>query len=88
VLIVRLDHVPVMDATGLVALESAIATLTKHGCATILTGLQRQPAALLKKAGFAERPWRLVIRPDLDAAIVTAREMIGAVPPEPDRTAA
>ena len=31
VLIIRLDTVPVMDATGLVALESAIAALTKTG---------------------------------------------------------
>jgi SulP family sulfate permease len=77
VLIVRLDHVPVMDATGLVALESAIATLTRHGCLTVLTGLQPQPAALLERAGFAQRPWRLVIRPDLNAAMATARETIG-----------
>jgi SulP family sulfate permease len=83
VLIVRLDHVPVMDATGLVALESAIATLTKNGCLTILIGLQAQPAALLGRAGFAQRPWRLVIRPDLAAAIATARETIGPTPPDP-----
>ena len=38
VLIMRLERVPTMDATGLVALESAIATLTKQGCVAILTG--------------------------------------------------
>ena len=77
VLIIRLDHVPVMDATGLVALESAIATLTKHGCTTILIGLQRQPRALIDRAGLAARSWKVVIRPDLAAALVTARELIG-----------
>jgi SulP family sulfate permease len=82
VLIVRLDHVPVMDATGLVALESAVATLSKQGCLTILTGLQSQPAALLARAGFEQRPWRLQIRPDFDAALETARAALA-----PDATA-
>jgi sulfate permease, SulP family len=76
VLIVRLDHVPVMDATGLVALESAIATLSKHGCTTVLTGLQPQPRALIDRAGLSTRAWKLVIRPDLVAALDTARELV------------
>jgi SulP family sulfate permease len=77
VLIIRLDHVPVMDATGLVALESAIATLTKHGCTTILIGLQRQPRALIDRAGLAKRSWKVVVQPDLPAALATARELVG-----------
>ncbi|MES1208926.1 MAG: C4-dicarboxylic acid transporter DauA, partial [Pseudomonadota bacterium] len=46
-LIICLDRVPVMDATGLVALESAIAALDKRGCAVTLVGLQPQPAGLV-----------------------------------------
>jgi SulP family sulfate permease len=76
VLIIRLDHVPVMDATGLVALESAIASLTKQGCVTVLTGLQPQPAALVERAGLSQRPWRLAIRPDLATALAHARELV------------
>jgi SulP family sulfate permease len=76
VLIVRLDRVPIMDATGLVALESALATLTRHGCTTILTGLQPQPAAVIDKAEVAQRPWRLVISPDLPSAMTTARTLL------------
>jgi sulfate permease, SulP family len=76
VLIVRLERVPVMDATGLVALESAISTLTSHGCLTILIGLQPQPAQLIKRAGFERRSWRLEIRPDLAAALTAARARI------------
>ena len=72
----RLDHVPVMDATGLVALESAIATLTKRGCATVLTGMQPQPAALIARAGLTQRGWRVTIRPDLAAGIATAKELL------------
>lgn len=74
VLIVRLEKVPVMDATGLVALESAIATLSHRGCLTILTGLQRQPAALIARAGFNGRPWRLEIRADVAAGLAAARD--------------
>jgi SulP family sulfate permease len=77
VLIIRLESVPVMDATGLVALESALAALTKTGCVAILTGLQRQPAALLERAGIRHRPWRVMIRPDLPGAISAAEEVLG-----------
>jgi SulP family sulfate permease len=80
VLIIRLDAVPVMDATGLVALESAISTLTKTGCVAVLTGLQAQPAALLERAGFRHRPWRLVIRPDLSSGLAAAEEILGLAP--------
>jgi hypothetical protein len=64
-----------MDATGLVALESAISTLSMHGCTTVLTGLQAQPRALIERAGLSTRPWKLLIRPDLGAAFDTAREL-------------
>jgi SulP family sulfate permease len=76
VLIIRLDAVPVMDATGLVALESSIATLTKSGCVAVLTGLQAQPAALLERAGFKHRPWKLLIRPDLASGLDAARDLV------------
>ncbi len=75
VLIIRLDRVPVMDATGLVALESAIATLTKNGCVTVLAGPQRQPAVVIGRARLTDR-FRLVIRPDLPSALATARELV------------
>ncbi|HEY5091567.1 MAG TPA: SulP family inorganic anion transporter, partial [Polyangia bacterium] len=74
VLIVRLDKVPVMDATGLVALEGAISALSHRGCLTILTGLQSQPAALIERAGFNRRPWRLEIRADVAAGLGAARD--------------
>ena len=57
VLIIRLEQVPTMDATGLVALESAIAQLSKNGCLAILTGLQPQPRELMEKARILESSW-------------------------------
>ena len=75
-LIVRLEHVPVMDATGMVALESAISALSKHGCVTILCGLQAQPSSLIERAGFRRRPWRLMIRPDFAEALTAAEGVV------------
>jgi SulP family sulfate permease len=83
VLIIRLDHVPAMDATGLVALESSLAQLSKSGCQTILCGLQRQPAGLLARARITEQQGKVSIRPDLPAAIARAREMVGRAAPPP-----
>jgi sulfate permease, SulP family len=76
VLIVRLERVPVMDATGLVALESAISTLAKNGCVTVLTGLQPQPQKVVARAGLLQQPWQLVIRPDLPLALAAARDLV------------
>jgi SulP family sulfate permease len=80
VVVIRLEHVPTMDATGLVALESAIAALTKQGCVAILTGLQQQPAELLERAGFRHKPWRLMMRPDLASALAAAQDIVTASP--------
>jgi SulP family sulfate permease len=80
-LIVRLDQVPIMDATGLVALESAIAGLSNRGCLTILSGLQKQPRGLIERAGLEKRGWKLLIRPDTQTAIDAATSL---VQPGPD----
>ncbi|MES1207643.1 MAG: C4-dicarboxylic acid transporter DauA [Pseudomonadota bacterium] len=77
-LIIRLDRVPVMDATGLVALESAIAALDKRGCAVTLAGLQPQPAALVKRARLPERFPRLRLSPDMTSGVASARAQIAA----------
>ncbi len=80
VVILRLDSVPVMDATGLVALESALESLSKRGCVAVLTGLQQQPAELIERAGLRHKPWRLMMRPDLASAIAAAEEVVGGGP--------
>jgi SulP family sulfate permease len=50
-----MDEVHAMDATGLVALESALAALRRHRCHAILTGVCPQPMVLLRKARLPER---------------------------------
>ncbi|MFL5303741.1 MAG: C4-dicarboxylic acid transporter DauA [Polyangia bacterium] len=77
-LIISLDRVPVMDATGLVALESAIAALDKRGCAVTLAGLQPQPAQLVQRAELPTRFPKLRLSPDMATALAAVRAQIGA----------
>ena len=79
--IIRLDHVPVMDATGLVALESSVAQLYRNKRVAILSGLQDQPRRLLEKSQVKPRPFRLIVCPDLPAALAAARETLAAHAP-------
>jgi len=50
-----MESVSVIDATGLVALESALDALAQQRCIAILTGVQPQPAALLERAHVPQR---------------------------------
>jgi SulP family sulfate permease len=68
--VLRMDGVPVMDATGLVALESALAELQKRGCFAVITGLQAQPRRVLQDAHIEDRPGQLLIREDIAAALI------------------
>jgi SulP family sulfate permease len=74
VVILRMDLVPIMDATGLVALESALSQLEHRRCLTIILGMQPQPSRVLRDAGIEARPGRLEIRPDAESAIRAAEE--------------
>jgi SulP family sulfate permease len=53
--VLLMEDVHAMDATGLVALESALETLRAHGSLTVLSGVHGQPLALLRKARFDSR---------------------------------
>jgi SulP family sulfate permease len=55
VVILAMEEVYTMDATGLVALESALSELKRHKCLAILAHVQVQPLELLRKAGVHER---------------------------------
>jgi SulP family sulfate permease len=53
--ILLMDGVSVMDATGLVALESALTPLARNKCMVLLCGVREQPKALLKRAQLEKR---------------------------------
>lgn len=48
-LIIRMDRVPHMDQSGLYAMEEAMLDLTRKGVTVLLTGLEPQPADMLKR---------------------------------------
>ncbi len=54
VVVLRLKRVPVMDATGVTALRAINDRLTRQNIALLVSGLQPQPKALLKRMGVYE----------------------------------
>lgn len=73
VLIVRLRAVPIIDATGVSALNTMIDRCERKGTKVIVTALQPQPARVLGDMGVLTR----VIRaPDFPTAIEMSRKMI------------
>jgi SulP family sulfate permease len=62
--IMDLEDVPAIDATGLVALETTIERLNGQGIKVVLSGVRAQPRRALAKAGFEDRPGRLEITDD------------------------
>jgi SulP family sulfate permease len=71
IVILDLESVPVMDATGLVNLESALERLRKSGVYIIIGGVKAQPLSLIVKAGLNEQPW-LAIHESMDEAVRVA----------------
>lgn len=87
ILILSMEHVPTIDATGLVAVESALDHLLRSKTKVILSGLQPEIAELLDRAGIKRIPGKLAIAPDVETAISMAIVHEARLTAEP-RTAA
>jgi SulP family sulfate permease len=70
--ILSMRHVPTMDATGLVALESTLDLLARAKIQVIFAGLRPEVAHILDRAGIKRAPGRVAYAPDLDTAISMA----------------
>ncbi|MBX3154360.1 MAG: C4-dicarboxylic acid transporter DauA [Deltaproteobacteria bacterium] len=70
--ILAMQHVPTMDATGLVALESALDRLHRSKVKVIFAGLTSEVHDILDRAGIKRSPGRLAYAPDVDTAISMA----------------
>ncbi len=70
--VLRMDQVPALDATGLVAFESALEELANHGCLTVVTGLQPQPRKVFDKSGIVNVPGKLILAQTLEEALDAA----------------
>jgi SulP family sulfate permease len=70
--ILDLQAVPAMDATGLVNLDSLMRGLNAAGIKLILAGVQPQPLRTLARAGWRNRKGRIRIFRSFDRAIAAA----------------
>jgi SulP family sulfate permease len=70
--IIAMEHVPTMDATGLVALELVLDRLYRTGRLVIFAGLSPELVALLDRAGIRRAPGKLAYAPDTATAISMA----------------
>lgn len=79
-LIMRLRHVPVIDATGLMALEDVLEKCRKEGTTLILSGVHPQPRAAFRKSGFLERIGVENVLTHFDAALARAAAVRSPTP--------
>lgn len=75
VLILRMRHVPMMDATGLRALELAITKAERDGVRVLLTAPQPQPTSVMHKAGLLDHLGLENICGTLDEALARAQRL-------------
>ncbi len=75
VVVLSLGEVRAMDATGLVALESAVDSLWRGRRLAVLCDVRQQPLAVLRKAGF-ERRQGVTVCVDLAEALALAARRV------------
>jgi len=87
VVVLWLEQVPVIDATGLVALESAIGQLHSQGTTTILLGLRAQPRDFLARTELLRRSDVILLDTPAEALRAAAeiagsrrKDALGAIP--------
>jgi len=78
--ILQMDDVPVMDITGLVALESAIQQLHKARIFVAIAGVQPQPREVLDKAGIHTDPAWIAVCDTDQQAIAAVRKHLESHP--------
>jgi SulP family sulfate permease len=76
VLVLNLGKVPVIDATGLAALEGAIEALVRRKKTVILAGPLPRPQRVFEKANLQKKHATLRVTADLDEALALAATLI------------
>jgi SulP family sulfate permease len=76
VMILHLGNVPVIDSTGLLALDNAIGTLVRQHHDVVLAGPLPRPRRVFDKAQLSKKHPGLQITGSLEAAIVLARQLV------------
>jgi sulfate permease, SulP family len=76
-LILRMRHVPVIDATGLMALEDLLKKCRKEKSVLILSGVHPQPRQAFERAGLLDKIGAENIQPHFEGALNRARVVSG-----------
>ncbi len=82
VVVLALGKVPVIDATGLVALESVLERLAATKKLVVLAGPLPEPRAVFDRAKLAEHHDHVYFAPDLDEAVAQAAALVASPPEE------
>lgn len=76
VIIIRMRGVPAMDVTALRSLKMINATCKKRGITLLLSHVQEQPKAMMKKAGFASEVGEENFCSNIDEALSRAESLL------------
>jgi SulP family sulfate permease len=76
VLIMRMRHVPVIDATGLHTLEQVHKNCLRAKTTLLLCGVHDQPLAALRRSGLLEAMGKANLTRTLDLALERSRELL------------
>jgi SulP family sulfate permease len=86
VVVLDMEDVPALDATGLVALESLVADLNGAAIKVVLVGVQPQPLRAFVRAGWKDRKGRLRIFQSVEPGLEVARRTVEESAPEAGQT--
>ena len=78
VVILRMRHVPMMDVTGLRALEVVWEKLHRDGIAVLVTAVQPQPRAMMDRSGLSARIGPDRFCDDIDQALAKSEVVLAA----------
>jgi sulfate permease, SulP family len=76
IVVLKMEGVPILDATGLMALENLVADLNRTGIKVVLAGVQPEPLRAFTRAGWRNRARRLRIFRSAPRALEFARRRI------------
>ncbi len=85
VVILRMRHVPAVDATGMHALGEFLGKCRRQGTVLLLSGVHAQPIFAMTRYGLTEKIGEENLFGHIDDALNRAREILGVQPlPKPD----
>lgn len=77
VVILRIRHVPAIDASGMYVIEDLLMRCRKKGSTLIISGIGPQPLSAMQKSGLLDKIGPENIVGNIDTALNHAREILG-----------